>query len=408
MAAQGLEYNAGTYALPFAPSRGPVTAPGFDALSRTFEAWRVLRLGGREYVDAVIAPGHRGPSPELTAALKHWPGAHYWTDRRRTGLVLVRPVAGERGERWWLHVALGLLTIICALGAGATLAGVWMPDAELTRYGAFGGAILSGFHFFGDVLQGAWRDILPGASFAFPLLAILLVHELGHYFTARRYGIDTSPPFFLPVPPSLSPIGSLGAFIRMRSPVLDRRQLLDVGAAGPLAGFVVTMVVLWLGYAHSEPLTVTAQAAGDFVTYAGREIHLGDSLLTMTLREHFFPQAAAVALSPMAFAGWVGAFVTALNLVPLSQLDGGHVLYAMFGRRQTTIGAAALIGLLLLGRSSPSWWVWAILALLIGGGRWTHPSVLAPERPVPPGRRWIGWACIVVFVATFVPVPFVI
>jgi Zn-dependent protease len=386
-----------------------LTTPGFDDLSQTFEAWRVVRLGGREYVDAVVAPGHRGPSPQLKHALKRWPGAHYWTDRDRTGLVLVRPVAGERGERWWLHLLLAFVTVICALGAGATLAGVWAPAAELSRYGALGGALLSGFHFFGDVMRGAWRDILPGASFAFPLLAILLVHELGHYFTARRYGIDTSPPFFLPVPPSLSPIGSLGAFIRMRSPVLDRRQLLDVGAAGPLAGFVVTLVVLWLGYAHSEGITLLgAGTAGEYVTYAGRHIYLGDSLLTTALRRHFFPDAAAVYLSPMAFAGWVGAFVTALNLVPLSQLDGGHVLYAMFGKRQTTIGAAALIALLLLGQSSPSWWVWGILALLIGGGRWTHPSVLTPERPVPPGRRWIGWACILVFALTFVPVPFVI
>lgn len=381
-------------------------APGLADLTPMFEAWRVLSLGGREYVDAVVAPGHRGPSRELAAALKRWPGSHYWTDEGRGALVLVRPAGGERSERWWLHVALALVTVICALGAGATLAGAWLPSAEPTRYGALAGAILSGLHFFGDVARGAWRNILPGAAFAFPLLAILLVHELGHYFAARRYGIDTSPPFFLPVPPSLSPIGSLGAFIRMRSPVLDRRQLLDVGAAGPLAGFVVTIVVLIVGYAHSEGLSLGAETAGEFVTYAGRQIYLGDSLLTLALRRHFFPDAAAVYLSPMAFAGWVGAFVTALNLVPLSQLDGGHVLYAMFGRRQTTIGAAALIVLLLLGRSSPSWWIWGALALVIGGGRWTHPSVLAPERPVPAGRRWIGWACVVVFALTFVPVPF--
>lgn len=382
-----------------------MTAPGFDALSPALEAWRVVRLGGREYVDAVVAPQHRGPSPELAQALKRWPGAHYWTDSTRTGLVLVRPVAGERGERWWLHLLLAAVTVVCALGAGATLAGAWAPANELTRFGAVGGALLSGLHFFGDVMQGAWRDILPGASFAFPLLTILLVHELGHYFTARRYGIDTSPPFFLPVPPSLSPIGSLGAFIRMRSPVLDRRQLLDVGAAGPLAGFVVTLIVLWLGYSGSEGLPFGTDT-GAFVSYAGQHIYLGDSILTSALRQHFFPGATVVHLSPMAFAGWVGAFVTALNLIPLSQLDGGHVLYAMFGRRQTTIGAAALIALLLLGKSSASWWVWAGLALVIGGGRWSHPSVLTPERPVPPGRRWIGWACILVLIVSFVPVPF--
>ena len=377
-----------------------------EDLTPSFDAWRVVRLGSREVIDAIVAPAHRGPSPTLTAALRKWPGAHYWIDAERTGLVLIRPVGEVRRERWVLHATLALLTIVCALGAGAALSGAWYPPRPSPGLGPWLGALSSGFGFFLDVAAGGWREILTGASFAFPLLSILLVHELGHYFAARRYGIDTSPPFFLPVPPTLSPIGSLGAFLRLRTPVLDRRQLLDVGASGPLAGFVVAVAVLAWGYSSSEALSLGADTTGEFVTFAGRQIYLGDSLLTLGMREMFFPEAAAVHLSLPAFAGWVGAFITGLNLLPLSQLDGGHVMYGLLGRRQALLGGLTIAGLIVLGRFSPSWWVWAIVALLIGGGRWTHPSVVAPERDVPKARRWIGWACILVFALTFVPIPF--
>jgi hypothetical protein len=377
-----------------------------DALIPTFEAWRVTRLGSREVIDAIVQPAHRGPSPELARALARWPGAHYWVDATREELVLIRPVGAEARERWVLHLVLAALTVVCSLAAGAALTGAWYPTVAPSPFGPYVGAAVAGVRFFGEVAQGAWREILAGWSFAVSLLSILLVHELGHYFAARRYAIDTSPPFFLPVPPTLSPIGSLGAFIRLRTPVLDRRQLLDVGAAGPLAGFVVTLLVLVWGYSTSEPLSLGSETTADFVTFAGRQIYLGDSLLTLGFRHLFFPDAAAVYLSLPAFAGWVGAFVTGLNLLPLSQLDGGHVLYALAGRRQSIFGLLALVALVVLGRWSPSWWLWAVLALLIGGGRWAHPSVVAPSRRVPPRRRWIGWLCIVVFVLTFVPVPF--
>jgi membrane-associated protease RseP (regulator of RpoE activity) len=377
-----------------------------DELIPAFEAWRVMRFGDREYVDAVVAPAHRSPSPGLASALARWPGSWYWTAPDRSGVVLVRTVGAARKERWLFHAVLFTLTLLCALGAGAALSGAWLPPLRWSPYGPLAAAISGGIQFIRDALGGGWRQLLPGLPFAASLLGILLVHELGHYFAARRYHIDTSPPFFLPVPPTLSPIGSLGAFIRMRSPVLDRRQLLDVGAAGPLAGFVVAIGVLLWGYTTSEPMALGPDATGEFVTFAGRQIQLGSSLLTLGLREVFFPQAGAIYLSPPAFAGWVGAFVTALNLLPLSQLDGGHVLYAMFGRRQTAIGGCALLALFVLGFSAPSWWVWGVLALVVGGGRWSHPSVVAPERAVPRRRRWIGWACIAVFVLTFVPLPF--
>jgi len=373
-----------------------------DALTATFEAWRSHALGGREYIEALVAPEHRGPSPALAEALAGWPGRHYWADPEHTHLVLIRSLGAPRRERWLLHGALFALTIVCALGAGAVLAGSWTP-AEPP---GLAGVVIGGFRFFEQVGGSGWRDLAAGWSFAVPLLGILLVHELGHYFAARRYAIDASPPYFLPVPPNLSPIGSLGAYIRLRSPVLDRRQLLDVGAAGPLAGFVVTLLVLAWGFATSSAVEPGLSQARGFVMLAGERIGLGDSLVIAGFRHLFLPGAPSVQLSLPAFAGWVGAFVTGLNLLPLSQLDGGHVLYGLVGRRQAAIGFATLLVLLGLAQLSWNWYVWVAVALFVGGGGWAHPSVLAPARPVPPGRRWVGWLSVGVFVVTFVPVPF--
>jgi Zn-dependent protease len=373
-----------------------------DALTATFDAWRTHALGRREYIEALVAPEHRGPSPALAEALRAWPGRYYWVDAERTHLVLIRALGSGRTERWLLHLVLFVLTVICALGAGAVLAGSWRP-AEVP---GLVGIVIGGVRFFEQLAGPGWRDLLAGWSFAVPLLAILLVHELGHYFAARRYGIDASPPYFLPVPPTLSPIGSLGAYIRLRSPVLDRRQLLDVGAAGPLAGFAVTLVVLAWGLRLSVPTDTVLDTGRSFVLLAGERITLGDSLLTAGLRELILPGARSVHLSLPAFAGWVGAFITALNLLPLSQLDGGHVLYGLLGRRQSAVGFVTLLALIGLAQLSWNWYVWVAVALFVGRGGWTHPSVLAPGRPVPAGRRWIGWVAVLVFVVSFVPVPF--
>ena len=368
-----------------------------DQLTETFDVWRVVRLGGREFTDAVVAAAHRAPSAPLADALAAWPGRWYWADREQGHLVLVQPLAPDPRERWWVHALLFALTVLCALGAGVALVGEPLPTT-----GPLGGAV----RFGEEVIQGGWRFLAAGWTFAAPLLGILLVHELGHYIAARRYAIDVSPPYFLPVPPTLSPIGSLGAFLRLRSPVLDRRQLLDVGAAGPLAGFVVTLLVLAWGYAGSERMEPGLEPIRTFVILAGEPLSLGDSLLTLAFRDLFHPGVASLQLSLPAFAGWVGAFVTGLNLLPLSQLDGGHVMYALFGRRQATAGLVTLVVLLVLAQYSWNWYVWVAFALFVGGGGWTHPSVIDPSRAIEKSRRRIGWLAIAVFVLTFVPIPF--
>lgn len=366
-----------------------------------------MRAGARETVDALLRPGAlEGTAPgtpgaAFREALSQWPGTWYWADRARTSIVLVRALPGPR-PRWALHTMLFVLTLICALGAGAVLAGSWVPTGGR---GLLGTLVAAG-GFFAEVGGGAWGYLLQGFSFGAPLLLILLVHELGHYLAARHYAIDVSPPWFIPVPPTLSPIGSLGAFIRLRSPVLDRRQLMDVGAAGPLAGFLVALLVLAWGYTTSERIAIVVGAAPSYVTLGGTPLFLGESLLTGWLRDTLLPGTAAVHLSAPAFAGWVGMFVTGLNLLPLSQLDGGHVLYSLFGKRQGVIGLAAILGLLWLAQESPTWYVWVVLALVVGRGSWAHPSVLVPERPVPFSRQLIGWLSLAVFVLTFAPRPF--
>ena len=336
--------------------------------TRFFATWREQELeGSRRVLDGLVAAGHRGPSAELATFLSKWPGAWYWGDDARHRLVLIRGSAPARPERWIWHGALLAVTVVTTLAAGAILAHSWRPPA----HGPGVSGMVAGVIQFGEfVVQGGWRQLLPGWSFAVPLLAILLIHELGHYLAARRYAIDVSPPYFLPVPPTLSPIGNLGAFIRIRTPVYDRRQLLDVGAAGPLAGFVVALVVLWWGYKTSTRLDVPSIDSPSLVAMIGEPVRIGESILTRALR------------------------------------DFGHVLYGLLGRRQNALSLLAVAVLIWLGFRAPMWWVWVALTFVIGRGGWSHPSVVVPQRGVLAAGRVTGIACLIVFLLTFVPVPF--
>jgi membrane-associated protease RseP (regulator of RpoE activity) len=245
---------------------------------------------------------------------------------------------------------------------------------------------------------------MAGMPFAMALMAILLSHEMGHYLTAKRYCINASPPYFLPAPIEFTFIGTLGAFIRLRSPVVDRRQLMDVGAAGPWVGFVVALLMLVVGLQRSYVIPPGHFDAPMVIEVARGNWLVGDSLITWGLR-HFLIGDGTAVLHPLAVAGWVGMLVTALNLLPLGQLDGGHILYALFGDRQRYVGVVAWLGLVVLGRWFWPWWVWAGLTLLLGGGRLSHPRVLEPRRPLPASRIPLGWGSIALFVITFAPVP---
>ena len=358
-------------------------------------AWRTVELRDRQVIDGLVDGAHSAPSPALAAALARWPGHYYWSDEpggRRLVLTLVR---ARPRERWWLHVALLLATIATTTYAGAILAGTLVP-----------GHLLGLFHALPDVAAtpAVW---LAGLQFSLPLVAILLAHELGHYVTARRYGLDASPPYFIPVPLWPSPIGTMGAFIRLRTILSDRRQLLDVGAGGPLAGFVIALPLLVWGMARSAPLADATGLHGLVIWFGARPAELGDSLITLAARHLFHSGAGAVALDPMGFAGWMGMFVTMLNLFPISQLDGGHVLYAALPRWHERAALVFWGVLFLLGWYGwQGWMLWAGIILVLSRGRLGHPPVLDAVRPLPRHGTLVAVATLVLFVVTFVPIPF--
>jgi membrane-associated protease RseP (regulator of RpoE activity) len=362
-------------------------------LSHFLSVWRTVVVRDREIIDATVRPEHRGPSSELTAALRNWSGTHYWSPEDGEGrLVLIRSLAAQK-ERWWFHLALFLLSFFTVWMGGALLSGA---DVAVTLP-LMGREALAGW--IGQLKAGT------GLDFAVALMGILLAHEMGHYVLARRYTINASPPFFLPAPPWLNFIGTFGAFIRLRSPVVDRRQLLDVGAAGPWAGFAVALAALLVGLSQSEVMTEVGPSPLA-VMFGDATVYLGDSLITRWARGWLVGEGT-VALSPLAQAGWFGVLVTMLNLMPLGQLDGGHVLYALVRDRQRFIGMAAWVSLLILGREFWGWWFWAGFTLLLGGGRIAHPTVLDRHRPLPASRHLLGWATVVLLVVTFTPRPFV-
>jgi len=353
----------------------------------------------REIVEAVVRDEHRGPSPELRAALDEWPGLHYWASRADAGrLVLVRALAPAPRERWWIHIALFAATFVTVWMGGALLLGVTTSTLDW---------IGGGFYVPPAAIVAWMKQNQGGLSFAMALMGILLSHEMGHYFAAKRYGISASLPYFLPAPIELNFFGTFGAFIRLRSPVVDRRQLMDIGAAGPWAGFVVALLMLGIGLQRSFPITGSEVDAAMIVSIGRNQLVLGDSLLTYWLRA-MIVGGGVVELHPLAVAGWGGLLITSLNLFPLGQLDGGHILYALLSDRQRYIGMLAWIGLVVLGWWFKPWWIWAGLALVLGGGRLAHPRVLERRRPLPKWRWAVGWASIALFVLSFSPIPILI
>jgi membrane-associated protease RseP (regulator of RpoE activity) len=261
----------------------------------------------------------------------------------------------------------------------------------LTTLIAGSGAFLA-FDPFEDPIR-----VLSGAPFAFTLLAILGVHEFGHYFTARHYHASVSLPYFIPAPPPFL-FGTMGAIIRMRSPAKDRNSLFDIAAAGPLAGLVVAVPAILLGLEWS---TVARVPAGGHIVF-------GDSLLMRFLIYLKFgplAQGMDVFIHPVALAGWVGLFVTALNLFPVGQLDGGRIAYALFGRRHRLVGIATFVALLLLGAvtGAANWVIWAALLFFLVG--FHHSPPLDDVTPLTPGRWVVGVLCLLLLVLLIPPVP---
>lgn len=238
-------------------------------------------------------------------------------------------------------------------------------------------------------------ELLLGLPFSLALLLILGSHELGHYLTARRHGVDATLPYFLPIPHPL--MGTMGAFIRIRSPIPDRRALIRLGAAGPITGFLFAVPITVIGLMLSEPVELASLPGG---------ISLGSSLLFGWLSQLFFPNLAPgydIMLHPLAFAGWLGFFVTALNLIPLGQLDGGHIAYALLGRTRNVFRFLVLALLFGLGFIWSGWFFWSLLVLILG---LHHPPTQDEVTPLTARDKLLVVATAVVFVLSFIPVPF--
>jgi membrane-associated protease RseP (regulator of RpoE activity) len=274
---------------------------------------------------------------------------------------------GNKRRPLVVHLVLFLATVLTTLVAGALQQGI----NPLQSPGSL------------------WR----GIPFSLTLLMILGAHEFGHYFISRKHRIEVSLPYFIPAP---SFIGTFGAFIRMKSPIMDRRILLDIGVAGPLAGMVVAVPALLVGLSLSQ--TVPATVAGG--------IKLGSSLLFSFLAwiiQGPIPENRDLVLHPIAFSGWIGLLVTSLNLLPVGQLDGGHVAYAVLGPRQHVVAMVVVGFLLVLGLTGwVGWLVWVAILFVMGIH---HPPVVYDWIPLDRKRRVIGWGTLGLFVATFTPVP---
>ena len=237
---------------------------------------------------------------------------------------------------------------------------------------------------------------LAGLPFAVGLLAILVAHELGHYFAARRLGVAASLPYFIPMP--LSPFGTMGAVIRTRTPMQDRRQLLTVGAAGPVAGLIVAIPALVLGLLWSQVQPIPAGQPvfleGNSLLYAGIKLLLFGRILPKDGYDVF--------LHPVAFAAWAGLLVTALNLIPAGQLDGGHIAYALFGRRARWLNRLAVMAALALGLVWSGWFLWAAILVFLGQ---RNAEPLDDITRLTGAQKAFALAMLVLFVLLFTPVP---
>ena len=239
--------------------------------------------------------------------------------------------------------------------------------------------------------------LVGGWAYSATILAILGCHELGHYVACRYYDVDASLPFFLPVPITLT--GTLGAFIRIREPIPYKRWLFDIGIAGPIAGFLVAIPALFIGISLSHVTPLQAESG----------LSLGEPLLLKFAAWIFFGSVRdtqTLVLHPVAFAAWFGLLATALNLFPVGQLDGGHISYAVLGRRSTYVTIAMIGVAIVLSYRSASWIVWTVVVtgMLVAFGV-RHPPVLDEDAPLDPARRVLAVVAAIIFALCFTPAP---
>jgi membrane-associated protease RseP (regulator of RpoE activity) len=298
------------------------------------------------------------------------------------------PTFRRRPQRIWVALVLFLGTVVSTLAVGVEFAVSYAQDREpfSSSAGIFGAA--------GEVFQHPGLLAL-GIPFSFTLLAILLAHELGHFFAGKHYGIDVSYPYFIPAP---NFFGTFGAVISIRSPIPTRKALFDVGLAGPVAGFVIALPAMAWAIATSKIVPGAAERA---------DVLFGHSLLSMLLIGLFHPHINPdwVLLNPVGRAAWVGLFVTALNLLPVWQLDGGHLVYSLAERNHRRISLGVGLALVLLGVFYWAGWAFWGVILLVLAMRFRHPPLLDQWEPLDPSRRAWAVAALVIFLLCFILAP---
>lgn len=235
-----------------------------------------------------------------------------------------------------------------------------------------------------------------GFAFSLSLLLILGAHEFGHYWAARRNQVATSLPWFIPAPPIFI-AGTMGAFIRIKEPIPDRPALMEIGAWGPIAGFIVAVPVMVIGLLMSN----VSQASGvGELSFGSSIIMVGLSKLILGVTP--YTPDVNIELHMVAFAGWLGLFFTALNLWPVGQLDGGHIIYSLWPRHHSILAKIFFASLILLGFWWHGWWVWGLLILFIG---FRHPPLPFESIALTRGHKITGYVSIFIFAVTFIPIP---
>jgi len=289
-------------------------------------------------------------------------------------------------REWLIAVLLFFITALCV-----TVAGVFYRTGDIRFL-----ATLRAISFQPGLIH-------YGFLFSIPLISILLAHELGHFFACRYYGMTCTPPYFIPIPISIT--GTMGAFIRIKSPFPNKRALFDVGIAGPLAGFAFVLPFLCIGISLSQVIPRGVLPPGG--------LNFGEPLLFRFLGAvilGYSPDRQDMMAHPIAMAAWVGLLATSLNLLPIWQLDGGHIAYAILGRlrhRQCSVAGLAFLILLSLWRwETPSYLFFALLLIIFGWRmRFYHPRTLSEDEPLGRGRVVLGLVALLILVVSFIPIP---
>jgi len=298
---------------------------------------------------------------------------------RGEDIIYVTKKPFRKEKSIWINIILLIATIITTMITGSLLH-IGVSDLQS--------------------LENIWSVLYPENLlfgtfyFSFPLLSILFIHEMGHYFISKKHGIHTSLPFFLPIPPIVPGfnIGTFGALISSHDPMPNKKALFDVGISGPLAGFIVAIPVTIIGLITSDLVAVGSIVSGETI--------LGSSLLFELLTSIFvtIPEGFALTLNPIAFAGWIGLLITSINLLPAGQLDGGHIFRAIFGDKQKYAGWIAVFIMVFTG-----WIFFAFIIILLIG--MNHPPPLNDEGSLDLKRKLLFIVAVAILILCFIPYP---